>query len=374
MPRISRLLLCLVALGLAVPLASAASPAARAAAKAPVRAAAKKTLHPIIGIGDDKADMFSDPRFLALRIKAVRYDMSWDALNVGYQRAEVTAWMDAAHKHGLSVLVTIDHSDRVIYRKVKVHGKTRRKAFSQTRVLPTAAQYLAAFRAFRKRFPWVHEFATWDETNYYGEATYDREGLVASYYRALRGACSSCTILAAEFLDVPRYQAIPMSTWAHKLIADLGYQPGYWGLNDYEDANHLQTTNTKELLAAVSGKIWVAETAGIVSRPRVKKPGFPQNASHAAKADSYVLHTIGSLSPRIQRIYLYEWDAKTRHDSWDTALISFTGAPRPSYDVLAETLNSWGIKPNCSLSHVPPACATHKVKGSTGPTGATASR
>ena len=76
-------------------------------------------------------------------------------------------------------------------------------------MLPTEAQYVSAFRAFRKRFPWVQEFATWDETNYYGEATYDKEGLVASYYRGLRAACSSCTILAAEFLDVPApHQAV----------------------------------------------------------------------------------------------------------------------------------------------------------------------
>ncbi|MGA3363260.1 MAG: hypothetical protein ABSD82_14685 [Solirubrobacteraceae bacterium] len=177
-----------------------------------------------------------------------------------YQRQEVTTWMDAAKRDGLSVLVTIDHSDRVIYRKVKVHGKTRTKAFSQTRVLPTETQYISAFKAFRKKFPWVKEFATWDETNYYGEATYDKEALVASYYRGLRSACPSCTILAAEFLDVPKYQAVPMSTWANGLIRALGYQPAYWGLNDYEDANHLISTQTRLLLSLVRGKIWLAET------------------------------------------------------------------------------------------------------------------
>ena len=368
MSRITRLLLCLLAVGLAVPLVSAATPAHSAAARAP--AAASRTLHPLVGIGDDKPDMFSDPRFLALGIRIVRYDMSWDALSVPYQRAEVTAWMDAAKRHGLVVLVTIDHSDRVIYRKVKVDGKTRRKAFSQTRVLPTAAQYLSAFRAFRRRFPWVREFATWDETNYYGEATYDREALVASYYRGLRSACPSCTVLAAEFLDVPApHEAVSMTTWAAAFIKDLGYQPGFWGLNNYEDANHLASTSTRELLAAVHGDIWLAETGGIVARPRVTHPGFPQNASHAAKVDAYVLDTIGSLSRRIQRIYLYEWDAKTPRDSWDTALISYTGLPRPGYDVLANTLDAWGIKPKCAISAVPPACGGSKAKGPTAASG-----
>jgi hypothetical protein len=355
MPRIGRGVLCLLVACSAVVFAFVFAGAAVRSSAASVRVA-RVTLHPVVGIGDDKADMFSDPRFRALGIRAVRYDMSWDALSVTYQRQEVTTWMDAAKRDGLSVLVTIDHSDRVIYRKVKVHGKTRTKAFSQTRVLPTETQYISAFKAFRKKFPWVKEFATWDETNYYGEATYDKEALVASYYRGLRSACPSCTILAAEFLDVPKYQAVPMSTWANGLIRALGYQPAYWGLNDYEDANHLISTQTRLLLSLVRGKIWLAETGGIVNRPAVKNAGFPQNATHAAKVDGYILDTIGSLSPRIQRIYLYEWNAVTAHDSWDTALISYNNIPREGYRVLADTLKAWGIKPNCALSRVPPSC------------------
>jgi hypothetical protein len=363
MSRITRPLLCLLAVALAVAFVPAAAPAHSPAA---ARSAKQVTLHPVIGIGDDKADMFTDPRFLALGIKAVRYDMSWDALSVPYQRAEVTAWMNAARRDGLSVLVTIDHSDRVIHKKVKVHGKTKIEAVSQTRVLPTPAEYLSAFRAFRSRFPWVREFATWDETNYYGEATYDRESRVAAYNPGQRSTSPTSTILAAEFLDVTKHEAVPMSTWAHAFISALGYQPGYWGLNNYEDANHLVSTSTTALLSAVSGNIWVAETGGIVSRPHTPHPGFPQNANHAAKVDAYVLDTLGSLSKRIQRIYLYEWDAKTSKDSWDTALISYTGVPRPAYDVLADTLDAWGIKPNCKISKVPPACA-----GKTGATGST---
>jgi hypothetical protein len=313
--------------------------------------------HPQIGIGDDKTDLFTDPRFLALGVKTVRYDISWDALSVTYQRQELTSWMTAAKRDGLSVLVTLDHSDRVIYRKVKVHGRTVRKAFSQTRVMPTTAAYIKAFKAFRSRFPWVKDFVTWDETNCFCEVTYDREGQIASYYKAMRSACSSCTILAAEFLDTPKQYAVSMSTWVSKFDRALGYQPEYWGLNDYEDANHLVTTQTRELLALVRGRIWLAETGGIVNRHNgTKNPGFPQNANHAAKVDNYILHTIASLSPRIQRIYLYEWDAKTRLDSWDTALISYNNLPRPGYTVLADTLKAWGIKPNCAISRVPPGC------------------
>jgi len=352
-------LLLAAALTAAAVVSAAAACASTSAAPGPAPAAQSAAAHhPAIGIGDDKADMFTDPRFRALNIRNVRYDMSWDALSVSYQRKELTAWMDLAKRDGVSVLVTIDHSDRVIYKKVKVHGKTKKKAFSQTRVMPTTAQYMSAFRAFRKSFPWVKRFVTWDETNCYCEVSYDREGQIASYYDALRKACSSCTFLAAEFLDTPKSYAVPMKTWVSKLDKALGFQPEDWGLNDYEDANHLVSTQTRDLLSLVKGKVWLAETGGIVNRHNgTKNPGFTQNATHAAKVDTYILDKIGSLSPRIQRIYLYEWDARTRLDSWDSALISYNTIPRPGYKVVAETLSSWGIRPNCSISKVPPACS-----------------
>jgi hypothetical protein len=364
----TRLLLCALALGAAL------------ASGAPLLAATSAH-HPQIGIGDDKPDMFKDPRFLALKIKTVRYDMAWDALAGGYQTSEVATWMKDAKAHHLDVLLTIDHSRRVTHKKVKVcakkvHNKciryvTKKKTVSLSRVLPTAAQYISAFKRFHSRFPWVKNFVTWDETNYYGEATYDKEGLVASYYRALRKACSSCTILAAEFLDVDKHEAVPMTKWARTFVKDLGYQPGYWAFNNYEDANHLVSTSTRQLLGAVTGKIWLAETGGIVRRPAHPHPGFPQNAAHAAKVDTYILKTLGSLNPRIQRIYLYEWDAKTKRDSWDTALISYNNKPRPGYGVVARTLYSWGVHPECAISLVPPNCAGYHPPGPTGPSGST---
>jgi hypothetical protein len=312
--------------------------------------------HPHVGIGDEKLDMFTDPRFLALGIRYVRYDMSWDALSVSWERPQVTAWMNAAKAHGLSVLVTIDHSRNTLHRQVVVNGVTKTEASSQSRVLPSVAQYVAAFKAFRAQFPWVTAFATWNETNCYCEVSFDHVARIAAYYLALRSACATCTILAAEFLDVSRSSGLPMTTWARQFVKAAGLQPQYWGLNDYEEANHLVTTSARQLLATVQGAIWLAETGGIVNRYGIVNAGFPQNAAHAALVDHYLLSTIGALSPRIQRIYLYEWDAKTAHDGWDSALISYTGVPRPSYAVLANTLNAWGIRPRCTISRVPPSC------------------
>ena len=367
MSRPTRIALGMLSLGLVLAatflvLATSARPAAASA-----RAAA--THHPVIGIGDGKTDLFKDPRFLALGIKNVRYDMAWDAMADPKQRLAATRWLNGAKSDGLSVLLTIDHSRRVIYKRVP--GKKKLQPFGQSRVMPSTAAYLKAFRDIRARFPWVTQFATWDETNCYCEVTYNKETQVASYYRALRSACPKCTILAAEFLDIPKHLGIPMTTWASAFIKAAGGQPQYWGLNDYEDANHLVSGQTRSLLATVRGNIWLAETGGIVSRHNGTHADFPQNAAHAAVVNHYVLNTLASLSPRIQRVYLYEWDARSARDGWDTAEISYTGAPRESYVVLAQTLFSWGILPNCSMSRVPPTCTGlgGGGKGATGPSG-----
>jgi hypothetical protein len=299
----------------------------------------------LLGIGDEKLAMFSDPRFLALGITQVRYYMSWDVLSSAYKtpyrRDELAAWLGNARAEGLTPLITIDHSDRA-------HQATK---------LPTVAQYSKAFLKFRKRFPWVTQFATWNEANYYGEAIARNPKRAAEYYLVLRKDCPHCTILAVELLDIsdPR-EAVPEVKWAREFMHYAHTQPAYWGLHNYVSANRLQTNSTRQLLAAVRGKIWFTETGGIVDLHNHAKSGFTENAQHAATVDRFILDKLAKLSPRIQRVYLYEWNGSKAHRSWDSALISHAGAVRPAYNVVAQTLLSWGIKPNCSISAVPSSC------------------
>jgi hypothetical protein len=307
---------------------------------------ALSSAHPLLGIADEKTALFSDPRFLALGITQVRYYMAWDVLSSAYKntyrRDQLVAWLGNARAEGLTPLITIDHSNRA-------HQATK---------LPTVAQYSAAFLKFHKRFPWVTQFATWNEANYYGEAIARHPKRAADYYLALRKDCPKCTILAAELLDItdPR-EAVPEVKWADEFMRYAHTQPGYWGLHNYVSANRLQTTSTRQLLAAVHGKIWFTETGGIVDLNNRAKTGFPENAKHAAKVDRFILDKLANLSPRIQRIYLYEWNGVKAHKSWDSALISYRGVVRPAYKVVAQTLLSWGIKPNCTISKVPASCS-----------------
>ncbi len=297
--------------------------------------------HPVVGIADNDTRLFTDPLFLALGITAVHDDVPWNALDNARARTRLVRWLAEAKADGATPLISFDHD----------------AISNNPRTLPTVREYSNAFLAFRKAYPWVTEFATWDEANYRLEATASDPRRVAAYYLALRRDCTSCTILAADLVDLPGgREAVADTTWARELIRYARVQPAYWGLNDYVGANDFSAASTRRLLAAVRGNVWLAETGGIVSHRPVTPPASPASERRAARVDAFILDKLSNLSPRVQRVYLYQWSVISPRAGWDSALISFNGAPRPAYDVLANTLADWGLAPDCVISTAPPAC------------------
>ncbi|MDX6729712.1 MAG: hypothetical protein QOK49_4517 [Baekduia sp.] len=267
----------------------------------------------VVGIGDQKTEMFTDPLFESLGVSHARIAISWNALDRGWERQEVDQWMGAAHDAGVQPLVAFGHA----------RG-------DQRRVLPTPARFKYEFRLFRARYPWATTFATWNEANHCGEPTCHRPQLVAAYYGAMKRECPSCTILAAEVLDMPN-----MGQWVDAFQKYLGpaRRPKLWGLHNYIDANRLRTSGTRTLLAHTKGTIWFTETGGIVQRRNRDKVGFPESAAHAAVATRWVFDKLVALSPRITRVYLYHWNA-VRGDNWDSGLVDPRGHARPALSVV----------------------------------------
>jgi Glycosyl hydrolase catalytic core len=268
-----------------------------------------------IGIADQKPDMFTDPRFLASDLHYARRAVPWDALTSPTQTAEIDAWLDAARAAQVIPLLSFTHSS------------------SNRRQLPSPERLLYEFRRFRERYPWVTDYATWNEANHCGEPTCHRPELVAAYWRKLRVACPTCRILAAEVLDMPN-----MTSWVKAFRRTAKIEPRYWGIHNYIDANRLRTTGTRRLLNAVKGQIWFTETGGIVSRTNRRKVTFPESAEHAAKATRFLFDDLIPLSRRITRVYLYHWNSEPGPKTWDSALIGPTGKPRPAYRVLQRVL------------------------------------
>jgi hypothetical protein len=270
-----------------------------------------------VGIADNKADMFFDPRFAASGIKQARISVGWAALSSPWQTEQLDQWLTAAHNAGVEPLVSFGHS------------RTDRRS------LPTPERFLFEFRRFRARYPWVREFATWNEANHCGEPTCHRPELVAAYYRKLRRDCSDCRILAAEVLDMPN-----MVSWVRSFRRHAHQEPRYWGLHNYIDANRARTTGTRRMLHAVKGQVWFTETGGIVRRANRHKVTFPESTKHAATATSFLFRRLVPLSRRVTRVYIYHWNADAAPAStWDSALIGPTGRTRPAFKVVARVLN-----------------------------------
>ena len=292
--------------------------AAAAAIPPPAQAA---TRLPVVGIADQKPDMFADARFRTLRIRHARLYVPWDAMRYAWQVAEVDRWMAGARRRRVRPLVTFGHS------------RVRR------RQLPTPERFGREVRRFVRRYPWVREYATWNEANHCGEPVCHRPKLVAKYWRRLRLACVRCTVLAAEVLDQE-----DVVSWIRRFNRAARMPPYAWGLHNYIEANRFRTERLRQVLRATGrAKVWLTEVAGIVkrrSRFRGKVTDIPESPRHAAKVMRFLLDEVIPRHRRLRRLYVYHWNAATRRDSWDSGLVGPNGRPRPAYDVLADRLRA----------------------------------
>ena len=301
-------------------LAAIVLPNASAALVKPARAGVQ------VGIADQKPDMFSDQRFGDLGIQRARLSIGWDALTSPWQVKELDAWLSAARAAGVDPLISFGHSRTI------------------RRSLPTPERLKYEFRRFRELYPWVTTFATWNEANHCGEPTCNRPALVAAYYRSLRRECPSCTILAAEMLDMPN-----IAKYARAMRRRLGFTPPLWGLHNYVEANRFTMARLRELLGATPGaKLWLTETGGLVARRNRSTTDIPEGPRHAGEVTRYIFDHILPSNPRISRIYLYHWNAGPAGGTWDSALITPGGRRRTSLDVLARVLRL-GVRPHTTF-------------------------
>lgn len=272
---------------------------------------------PQIGIADQKPDMFGDPRLATLGIKHVRLTVSWDALRHDWQRAQLDQWMQGAVTSQTAPLITFGHS--------RVNNGS----------LPSPKAFRREFRAFRARYPSATTFATWNEVNHCGEGTCRRERLVAAYYRQLRAECPTCTILAAEVLDLPS-----MGRWIRGFRRALGYMPRLWGLHNYVEVNRFKTTSLVQLLRLMGkgGRLWLTETGGLVRRSNRSRTDIPEGPRHAARVMRFIFDRLVKRYRKIERVYIYHWNAGPPSTTWDSALITYGGRERGSYWVLQRRL------------------------------------
>ena len=296
-----------------------AGPTPAAAHRAATASAAQA--RPVFAIGDQKPSLFTDPRVPWLGVRYARLIVPWDVMLSPSELAAVDLWMAGAQRRQIAPLVAFDQS------------------VQSPRMLPTPAQYLRQFLAFQARYPWVHDYTPWNEENLHYKPIARHPGDAALYFNVLSAHCPGCNVVAADLLDLPN-----MVRYARD-VALLANNPKLWGVHNYIDVNTYSTRTTQKLLAAVKGTIWFTEVGGVVWRRDRHKGLVVDGEQRAAHAARWIFHLAG-LSPRIRRIYYYQWRSvislaharSVRTATWDSGLIDSTGLPRPAFDVIAHML------------------------------------
>jgi hypothetical protein len=268
-----------------------------------------------IGIGDQGAAMFDAPLFRALRVDKARRVVPWDAMQVRSEVQLTDAWLTAARRAQVEPFISF--------------GASRRKPAQ----LPTVAQFRSAFLAFRKRYPQVRVYSPWNEVNHKSQPTAGHPDRAAAFYEVVRANCRGCTVVAADVLDqegFTRYLAR-----FRRAAGDPA--PQLWGLHNYSDTNRFRTRGTRAMLGAVPGEIWVTETGGVARFGR----SFPFDLRRQARATAYTFKLL-KLSPRIRRLYVYNWTGAAPGARFDAGLTNVNGSARPAYRTLERELSPRG--------------------------------
>ena len=323
LPSTTRTLAAALAAALAACLLVA--PAAIGGSAAPRARAASRFL---TGIGNENADMLTDPLWQRLHTQIVRYIVPYDTARKPYYLTLANNFIHTAEADHQQVLVAFYHSE-----------------YTPT-VMPSVAQYKSDVEKFVKLFPHVRQYQSWDEANRGNEpGQFSSPSAVAAakYYQALLRVCHGCTVIGLDVLD----QHFIGSTLQY--IAEFKREiyrletimPRIWGLHDYSDVNRLESWRTRDIVAALGGQVWLTETGGIVQFGG----GFPNvhgsGLRRAAKVIAFTFAVARSL-PQIKRLYLYDWSGGTASTRFDAGLTNAYNQPRQGYLVVCRELHAGG--------------------------------
>jgi len=273
------------------------------------------------GIGDQQPSMFSSPFFPALKVKHVRYIVSWDAMNHPQEVREVTAFFAAAKTKNAKVLVAFNHS-----------------RYGKKSAAPSPAAYGKAVAKFHKAFKsQVDAYQTWNEINHCGSQPAalckgsSGAKRAAALFKELKKRATGKTIVAVDLLDGNNKSAYRgTATYAKNFVKFAkSSKPKVFGLHNYSDTNRKSSTRTKFIVKALpkGAQVWVTETGGIAQFGG----SFPFNLSRQATSVKQAF-TIAKQVKQIKRLYLYNWTAN-EGGRFDSGLVDGKGQPRPAYAV-----------------------------------------
>jgi polysaccharide biosynthesis protein PslG len=283
-----------------------------------------------VGIGDQNAATFSDPRFAELGIRRARIVAPWNVALSPLDLRYLDTWLRAARAAKVEPLVHFG-------------AATGTACPGRPCPLPTVSEYARAFAAFQRRWPSVRDIGIWNEANQRAQPTFRHPERAAAYYNVVRSSCRGCRIVAADVLDDPN-----MVEWVD-VFKRYARRPRLWGLHNYRDVNPRPGQlygGTRRLLSVTRGPAWLTETGGIVKFVLPNgHVSLPFDESRADRAVRRLFALARRYRSRIRRIYLYNWRAPIPESRFDSGLLRFDGTPRPAYSTVKRALETRDLSP-----------------------------
>jgi hypothetical protein len=301
-------------------------------ARAPAAAGAHAGPRLALGISDNSTALFGDPRFRWLGVHVARLVVPWDIVRRPRELAWYSAWLQAARAQRVRPLVAFNADP------------------SHPRRLPGLAAYTGAAESFMNLFPWVLDYTPWNEENHPLQPTANDPRRAAEYFNVLSSYCPSCSITAADVLDIPN-----MATWVRSFLR-FAHRPRLWGLHSYVDVGLGSHERTSLLLRMVRGQVWFTEAGGVVWR--WERPYHSHRATYIVHPETHAallarrLLSLAAISPRVTRVYYYQW--RVPHTlrwarahgglSWDSGLLRPDCSARPAFFVIAQAVGRRAIR------------------------------
>ena len=317
----------LIALGLVI-----AVPASAPAAKIKVA----------VGVGDQSPTMFDDSNWKALKLKKTRYFVEWNTIDQPDQLAKADAFVSAARRARVSVLMHISTDD--------INSKPRKP-------LPSVKQYKSKVGALVKRYrpSGVKDWGVWNEANHKSQPTARNPKRAAQFYKTFRKfKCKSCKIVALDVLDqagVEKY----IASWL-KHAGSAGRSARVIGIHNYSEVNRrLKEKRSKASLRKFPGtariikavrkknkkaKIWYTETGGLASFGRA----FRCDRKRQANRTKFMFDMIKRYDKDVERLYSYNWFGTSDGgcNGFDAGLVEADGAARPALATFRSGLKRTG--------------------------------
>jgi len=287
----------------------------------PAAAQAKLT----VGVAENNPQMFTDPLFAKLGAKHARLVVSWNVATARNDEINrVIDYLANARATGVTPLVTFEHArgDATICNRRKNRKKSQCK-------LPTAKQYEANLRAFKKLFPAVRNVVAWNEINHFTQPTYKNPKAAAKFTTIARKVFKGGTVVVADILDQADNVRAKRPTFRSTARYIKAFRRAYkgprsiCGLHNYSDTNRFRSTGTKAIIKALGCKqIWLTEAGGLY-----KFVGYKADQKRQLRATKYMFK-VAKANKKIKRAYVYSWFGAPRSARFDAGLVGVDGTPR----------------------------------------------